>query len=190
MFKVKAGTENILCSLFILGYDEIDAYTYTMVFNDLIRKCNEEEINILYKTFNNEEYPCEIEFMKDKPLSQAFLSCVDDYLGGYKLKDDARNINVGPLLRLNNTEYSFGKYMCSTNNILLANFIAQKVDLEKIVVNKIITYGIDNIKNYPKLFCNKEKEIMYKIFGIEKMHNEQEKSARYKLTKRLEDDLK
>ena len=190
MLKIKARTENILSSLFILGYDKIDAYMYTTILGKLNSECNKDDV-IIYRPMGEQEYYCELEYKEDKKLSDAFLSCIDNHYGGYKLKDEnSMNTNVAPFLGLNGVDYSFKNYICSTNNKLLANYINKKINMEEIIVKKINAYGVANIKNYPDLFCNKEKEIMYRMFGIEQMHMEQEKSARYRLSRRLEDDLK
>ena len=42
----------------------------------------------------------------------------------------------------------------------------------KIIIKKIESLGVDRIDSYDLLFSDKEKEIMYRMFGIENMHRE------------------
>ena len=51
----------------------------------------------------------------------------------------------------------------------------KELDFKEIIVRKVIDLGIGRISNYEDLFSDKEKEIIYQMFGIDKMHQEMSK---------------
>ena len=189
MTKILVDTESVLSSLFLLGYDKVDAAMFTQIMLQLklhsYRK-SECECYLYNKKFN-----CYLEHKLDDELSNSFLNITEYFNGGYKILDNLKmNSDVSDLVGLDN-ECLLVNYLGTNNNRLLASYIDNKIDMVNVIMNKIYSYKIiNNYDNYPDLFCDKEKEILYKTFGIDKLHEKQEKTARYKLTKRLEDDLK
>jgi len=154
--KIKVNTENLLSALIILGYDKIDSFTFTAIMANM---------NLF-----DSEY--EIEFVKDSELSKPFLYCVDSNIPFmYSIKENCNlSTNVSSAMKLNGIEYTFKEYISSPNNVLLAEFIDKYIDLKMIIIRKLITYGVDNINNFPHLFCDKEKNIIMEIFGINEMN--------------------
>jgi len=189
MATIKINTQNILSALFLLGYDKVDAYMFTAMMGELSNKSKNNEKSLC--TLYNEEYECDLEFTKDDPFDSIFSKCITPYFGGYMLKENINlNTDISRLFGFENTVLFLEDYISSNNNKLLSSYINNSIDMNKIIIKKIITYGLENTNNYPNLFCNKEKEIIYNMFGTKDMHEKQEKSAKYTLSRRLEDDLK
>ena len=189
MSKILVDTESILSSLFLLGYDKVDATMFTQIMLQLkldsYRK-SECECNLYNKKFN-----CYLEYKLDDELSKSFLNITEPFNGGYKILDNLKmNSDVRELIGFNN-ECLLVNFLGTNNNRLLASYIDNRIDMVNVIMNKIYSYKmINNYENYSDLFCDKEKRILYKTFGIDQMHEKEEIGARYKLVRRLDDDLK
>ena len=62
------------------------------------------------------------------------------------------------------------KMLLHTNKKLIAYL--SLLDFREIIMKKIVLLGDKSIDTIPTYFSNKEKEIMYKMFGIAAMHHE------------------
>lgn len=165
MTKIKVSMENLFNSLFILGYDKVDSFLFMAVWGNLYFDYRDKKNNTFI--YNNKEYNCELEFIKNNKLSKDFLFCVDDYFGGYKLiNSNIMDTNVANIMEVDNINYLYGKCITTLNNQLLANYIDKNIDMNRVVVQKIANYGINNINNYSDIFCGKEKDMIVNIFGI------------------------
>lgn len=145
----KINTEILISSLFIIGFDKVDSVLYTYTLGQLSID------NSKLQMFEFEE----------SETSQKFNEFVDYDGRIFKLKDGiSLEMNVSPA----------GNYVCPLKKALSTNkklikYLSQ-LDFRKIIIKKIQSLGVDRIDSFDLLFSNKEKEIMYKMFGIENMH--------------------
>lgn len=100
------------------------------------------------------------EFTDDK-RSDIFKKYIEFNGICYKLKD---NVSLN-----NDIELPLYKEL-RTNNLLIKYL--NELNYEEIIIKKIMFLGIDKIKHYNMLFSNKEKEIIYKMFGMDEMIRE------------------
>lgn len=147
----KINTEILVSSLFIIGFDKVDALLYTYTLGQLSID------NSKLQMFEFEE----------SEISQKFNEFIDYDGGVFRLKDGTSlETNVSPT----------GNHVCPLKKVLHTNkklieYLSQ-LDFRKIIMKKIQSFEVDTIDNFDLLFSNKEKEIMYKMFGIENMHRE------------------
>lgn len=165
MIKLKINTESIASAMFLLGYDRIDSYLFTAIQGSLSILAN--EMNVRSVNFNEKQCDVAIEFIQDEEFKNPFSKCVDvDF--GISMKEEVNfNTNVAPLMGIDGMEYSFIECIGGLDNRLLAEYIKQYIDLDRIIIEKINVYSKENIDYFPTLFCSKEKETLSRIFGIE-----------------------
>ena len=85
----------------------------------------------------------------------------------FKLKEGLTlKTNVSPV---ENHVRPLYKALCTNKKLI--EYLSE-LDFRKIIIKKIESLGVDRIDNFDLLFSSKEKEIMYKMFGIENMHRE------------------
>ena len=147
----KINTEILVSSLFTIGFDKVDALLYTYTLGQL--------------SIDNQKLQL-FEF-EDSETSQKFNDYVDYDGIIFKLKDGITlETNVSSV---ENHVWPLGKAL-HTNKKLIEYLSG--LDFRKIIVKKIESLGVGRIDSFDLLFSNKEKEIMYKMFGIENMHRE------------------
>lgn len=147
----RINTEILVSSLFVIGFDKVDAFLYTYTLGQLSIDNNKLQI---------------FEF-EESETSQKFNEFVDYDGIIFKLKDGiSLETNVSPV---ENRVWPLGKAL-QTNKKLI-EYLSQ-LDFRKIIIKKIESLGVDRIDSFDLLFSNKEKKIMYNMFGIENMHRE------------------
>ena len=144
----KINSEILVSSLFKVGFDKVDSVFYTFVLGEL------KVLNAPFK-FEESEY------------SETFKKYVDYKDLIYKLKD---GITLDTMVNNDNEHYFPLKRMLNSN-IRLVEYL-KTLDYKKIIIKKISFLGIENIYKFKELFSNKEKEIIYNIFGMDKMLKE------------------
>lgn len=147
----KINTEILVSSLFTIGFDKVDALLYTYTLGQL----------------SVDNHKLQLFEFEESETSQKFNEFVDYDGIIFKLKDGVSlETNISPV---ENYVYPLSKAL-HTNKKLIEYL--SKLDFRKIIIKKIQTLGVDRIDNFDILFSNKEKRIMYKMFGIENMHRE------------------
>ncbi len=165
MIKLKINTESIASALFILGYDRIDTYLFTAIHGSISILLNEMKTMPVNLDRNN--YVVATEFIQDEEFKNPFSKCVDTDFGISMKEEINFNTNVAPLMGITGMEYSFIECIGNLDNRLLAEYIKQYIDLDKIIIEKINVYAKVNADYLSKVFCSKEKEIISRMFGIE-----------------------
>ena len=147
----KINTETLVSSLFVIGFDKVDALLYTYTLGQL--SLDNQKLQ-LFK-------------FEDSSMSQEFNDYVDYDGITFKLKEGLTlKTNISPL-----ENYDIPLEKALHTNEKLIEYLS-KLDFRKIIIKKIETLGVDKIISFYLLFSNEEKEIMYKMFGIEAMHKE------------------
>lgn len=147
----KINTEILVSSLFVIGFDKVDALLYTYTLGQL--------------SLDNQKL--QLFELEDSSMSQKFNDYVDYDGITFKLKEGITlETNISPL-----ENYDIPLEKALYTNEKLIEYLS-KLDFRKIIIKKIETLGVDKINTFDLLFSNKEKEIMYKMFGIEEMHKE------------------
>lgn len=173
MRTIYINTESVISALFLLGYDFLDPLTISSVLAELVKAIHEEK-RILD---GNDEYECE--FSTDIALSDAMEACLDLSFGA-RLKDGCdMDSNVASYCKLDGEYLSLGQYINKKNNRLLASFIERYVDLRSVLMRKITTYGYQNINLFKSLFCDKERDILFDVFGFKDMLLKRELKSTY-----------
>ena len=145
------NTEALVASLFAIGFDRVDALLYTYVLGQL----------------TTDNYKLQIFEFGDSETSSKFNEFADYDGVAFKIKEGITlETNVSPI---GNHVWPLEKAL--SQNKKLIEYLS-KLDFRKIIIKKISALGIDRINDLDELFSNKEKEIMYKMFGIENMHRE------------------
>lgn len=144
----KINTEMVVSSLFLVGFDQVDALLYTCVLGQL--------------SIDNQEMQL-FEF-SDIELSAVFNKYVN-YNGiifklkeGVSLETDISPIE-GKVLPLGNVLHTSKK---------LIDYLT-KLDFRKIVLKKISILCNEDIDNLDLLFSSKEKAIIHEMFGLSKI---------------------
>jgi hypothetical protein len=147
----KFNSENLISSLFALGFEQVDFTLYTLVLE-----------KILLEQGKNKQF----EFVEEAFTSQ-FSKYV--YFDGheYKLKD---GLTFGSEVKMFNDEKYTLKQFFGFNGVnkKLIEYL-QHFDFRDVIIQKINLVGVDRIDELSGLFCNKEKNIIYVMFGIEEM---------------------
>ena len=147
----KINTEILVSSLFAIGFDKVDALLYTYTLGQL--------------SIDNQKLQL-FEF-EDSKTYQLFNKYVDYDGIIFKLKEGLTlETNVSSV-----ENHVWPLYKVLRTNKKLIEYLSE-LDFRKIIIKKIESLGVDRIDNFDLLFSNKEKEIMYKMFGIENMHRE------------------
>lgn len=176
--KIKVNTENLVCSLFILGYECLEPFMYTKVLSTIIGLTKKDKTFLV--NVDNEKYDCEIVFENDRiGFSEEISSFIDVSFGSCLNSKYNMDNKVGPFMKLNCDDYSFEKYIKPLNNKLLACYISQYVDLYKILIDKINSYNslFGYIDNYSEILCDKERDMILDIFGINDMLERRAKNS-------------
>ena len=147
----KINTEIFVSSLFAIGFDKVDALLYTYTLGQL--SIDNQQLHLF-------------EFENSETL-QIFNKYVDYDGVTFKLKD---GITIDTMASYNDEKYYPLRKMLNTNRRLI-DYLSG-LDFRKIILKKIESLGVDRLDSFDLLFSNKEKEIMYKMFGIENMHRE------------------
>ena len=149
----KINTEIIISSLFMVGFDKVDSILYTYILGKLM------EDNVVLN---------EYEFKETVPSSN-FDKYIDYDNNIFKLKDGLSLNSMVNLSHLQNIEMPLYKVLITNKKLIK---YLNDLEYREIILKKINYLGIDNINNFDTLFSNKEKEIIYKMFGIDKMYRE------------------
>ena len=147
----KINTEILVSSLFAIGFDKVDALLYTYTLGQL--------------SIDNQQLQL-FEF-EDEETHQIFNKYVDYDGIIFKLKD---GITLDTMTSYNDEKFYPLRKMLNTNSRLIEYLSG--LDFRKIIIKKIEALGVDRLDSFDLLFSNHEKEIMYKMFGIENMHRE------------------
>ena len=148
----KINTEILVSALFAIGFDKVDALLYTYTLGQL--SIDNQQLDL----FEFEDYE----------THQIFNKYVDYDGVTFKLKD---GITIDSMASYNDEKYYPLRKMLNTNRRLIEYLSG--LDFRKIILKKIESLGVDRLDSFDLLFSNKEKEIMYKMFGIENiMHAE------------------
>ena len=151
----KYNTENLIFTLFALGFEQIDSIFLTVI----VGKISTEQIEL--QQFKYEE----------KAFTKQFEGLVDFDGLVYKLKDG---------LTLESDTKLFKDKVYTINELFIAGVVNKKLlryftnfDFRDIIIHKINLIGLDRIGQLSCLFSDKEKNIMYDMFGIEDMHRQE-----------------
>ena len=145
----KINTEILVSSLFAIGFDKVDALLYTYTLGQL--SIDNQKLQLF--EFENSE------------TNQIFNEYVDYDGIIFKLKDGITlETNVSHV-----ENYSWPLKKALYTNKKLIEYLS-RLDFRKMILKKIESLGVDKIDSFDLLFSNKEKEMMYKMFGIENMH--------------------
>ena len=147
----KINTEILVSSLFAIGFDKVDALLYTYTLGKL--------------SIDNQQLQL-FEF-EDEETHQIFNKYVDYDGIIFKLKN---GITLDTMASYNDEKFYPLRKMLNTNSRLIEYLSG--LDFRKIVIKKIEALGVDRLDSFDLLFSNREKEIMYKMFGIENMYRE------------------
>lgn len=151
----KYTLENLLSALFALGFEQIDSFLITLMIG---------KISIEQKKEKQFKY-------EDGVFSTQFQKYVDFDGLVYKLKEGLTLETDTGLLE--DEIYTIKDLFTSgIVNKKLAKYLAN-FDFRDVIIRKINLIGTDRLDKLSCLFSNKEKNIMYKMFGIEQMHREQ-----------------
>ena len=145
----KINTEELISSLLLLGFEKVDLILYTQTLGRLVID------NQTLKIFE----------FDDHAFSDTFNKYVEYDEGVYKLKEGYSldtNIKVGKKDILLKDLLHTNKRLITYLNLL---------DFEEIIFKKITLLEDKSISTLPNYFSNKEKEIIYKMFGIAAMHH-------------------
>ena len=132
------STEDIITSLFALGYNQIDSIFVTMVIGKMT-------LDTDFK-------------FEDKEFSDMFLTLVDYDGMIYKLKrGKTLDLNISPI---EGETYTL-RQLYSRNKELLEYL--DKIDIQKIVDKKIKIVGYERLPDNLNIFSNKEKSYLPRI---------------------------
>ena len=149
----KINTEIIISSLFMVGFDKVDSILYTYILGKLM------EDNVDLK---------EYEFKESIPSSN-FNKYVDYDGNIFKLKNGLSLNSMINLTYLKDMELPLYKELLTNKKLIK---YLNDLDYREIILKKINLLGFDRINDFNILFSNKEKEIIYKMFGIDNMLRE------------------
>jgi len=163
MDKIIFNTEAIVNSLLLLGFNEIDPLLFYLIFDNLLKNLKyDKQYDLL---LNDKNYKGELEYSEPKEFSAPFLECIDIKVG-YKFKDGFNlESNVAPLFDLDG-KYTFEDYIKTKNNLLLACYIEKKINIKKIMLEKINRLSLEHLDNFSSFLSDKEKMILSQMFGI------------------------
>ena len=143
----KINTEILVSSLFIIGFDKIDSLLFTYTLGQL----------------SIDNHKLQLFEFEDSQTSQKFNENVDYDGVVFKLKDGITlKTNVSHV-----SDYKWPLEKALHSNRKLIEYLSN-LDFKKIIYRKVETLGVDKINRFSLLFSAKEKEIINKIFGIEK----------------------
>ena len=148
------NTEIFVSSLFAIGFDKIDILLYNLTLGKLI--IDNKKLH-LFRYRNGGK-------------SKLFDEYVDYDGVNFKLKD---GISLDTIVSSNKDNNYTLRELLSTNKRLI-DYLSE-LDFRKIIIKKIESLGVDGLDSFDLLFSNKEKEIIYKMFGIDNMHREKSK---------------
>ena len=155
-FMEKINSEILISSLFMLGFDQVDSLLYTYTLGKIMTE------NTQLKLFE----------FKDEKTSQIFNEYIEYDNNKFKFKNGC---DLNTIVLYHNIDLPL--YKALNINSILVEYL-KTLDFKEIIVKKIMALGTDRINNYKELFSHKEKEIIYEMFGIDKM---QEKKSRIQL---------
>lgn len=151
----KYSLENLISTLFALGFEQVDSTFLTLILGKISKD------KIKEKQFKYEDNEFTIQFQK-------FVD-FDGFV--YKLKEGLTLESDTELLK-NETYAIKDLFTVGIVNRKLMKYFTN-FDFKDIIIHKINLIGIDRIDQMPCLFSNKEKSIMYEMFGIEDMHRQE-----------------
>ncbi|MBR1413806.1 MAG: hypothetical protein IJ574_03965 [Bacilli bacterium] len=155
MKKIVVNTENLGSALILLGYESMDAYTYSLIMNNLLDNIKSKKIFRIQK----DDIVYECQFVLANRVANPFSS-LDKNMNLKSNYDISVNPNIVELV--DTEKYLFEKYTCSLNSRLIANYIIEYIDLEKLVSAKKEKYIIEDVDNYPKIFGKLERNLRKK----------------------------
>lgn len=173
--EININTQNIISSLFLLGFDKLDPFIITATISNItinLRKNKEVQLK------TGEEYSVyEIKFTSDDKISKSFEKIVDmDFIT--KLKDGfTMDTDIAKIINLNNISMTVKQYLNTSNNRLLVQYIKENIDLRKIILEKISAYQQTNPDYIKEAFSNKEKIMIMEIFGLNDIFRELHKQS-------------
>lgn len=136
------NTEQIVCSLLGIGFEQVDSMLFTLVLGKL--------------SLEQREKPW-FEF-QDKEFSKFFETYVDSSASIFKLKDDFELAsNIGP----DGYHYAL-EFALKHQNRTLTKHI-ENLDYQSIIYKKLEMIGFDKYEECAYLFCEKEKSIIRNI---------------------------
>jgi len=167
-YMEQINTEILVSSLIVAGFDKVDFLFYTYILGKI--SLDNQELNLF-------------EF-QDKEYSEIFKKYIDFDGTIFQLKNGySLDMNV---FEIRNENYPLKRFL-NTNKKLIEYI--NNLDIKEIIFKKINDIGYQNIEQLNYLFSNKEKEIMYKMFGIEDMHIKMSRSQIEKYRSFSEDDI-
>ena len=147
----KINTESLVASLFAVGFDKVDNLLYAYTLGEL-------------SIDNSKKHLFELENCE---VSQAFNEYVDYDGIAFKLKDGfTLDTNVSP-----KEGYTYPLSRAIHVNPTLTDYLSG-VDFRKIILKKIGELGPEQAGSFPKLFSDKEKEIISDMFDIGSMYHQ------------------
>lgn len=173
--EININTQNIISSLFLLGFDKLDPFIITATISNItinLRKNKEVQLK------TGKEYSVyEIKFTSDDKISKSFEKIVDmDFIT--KLKDGfTMDTDIAKIINLNNISMTVKQYLNTSNNRLLVQYIKENIDLRKIILEKISAYQQTNPDYIKEAFSNKEKIMIMEIFGLNDIFRELHKQS-------------
>ncbi len=144
----KINTEELISSLFIIGFDKVDLILFTHTLAKLSLD-NRKEKNFVFE---------------DNAFSDIFNEYITYDNDTYQVRDD---LDLNTLVMAGNKTIPLRKIL-HTNKKLIAYL--SLLDFSEIILKKITILSDKNIKDLSNHFCDKEKEIISKIFGINAMY--------------------
>lgn len=148
----KINTEILVSSLFLIGFDQVDAMLFTYTLGKL--SIDNQKLN-LFK-------------FEDKETTNTFNKYFEFDRMIYKLKEG---------YTLNDIVSSNEKYNIPLRRILQTNKklleYLEALDFKEIILRKISDIGYERIEKLNYLFSEKEKEIVHKIIDINLMKQEE-----------------
>lgn len=173
--EININTQNIISSLFLLGFDKLDPFIITATISNITINLRENKEVQLKTGEENSTY--EIKFTSDDKISKSFEKIVDmDFIT--KLKDGfTMDTDIAKIINLNNISMTVKQYLNTNNNRLLVQYIKENVDLRKIILEKISTYQQTNPDYIKEAFSNKEKIMIMEIFGLNDIFRELHKQS-------------
>ena len=146
----KINTEILISSLLAVGFEKVDSILFTYILSKL---------SIDNRTMQSFEFI-------DEEFSNTFKEYVSYDGNTYMIKD---MYTIDTLIMTKNGNVPLRKLL-HTNKKLITYL--DLLDFREIIMKKISLLGAKQLDTIPNYFSNKEKEIMYKMFGIEAMHHE------------------
>ena len=150
----KISSEDIICSLLLIGFDKIDSSFYAYTEEKLLEDnktlkvfiLEDKEFSALFKTYIN---------YKDNTFS---------FKNGYSLKTNT-SIKEGEYFPLE-------KRICK-NRKLIEYF--KNCDFTDILLKKIRDLNVETKEEVSKAFCKKEKELLKDMFDLEEKTKQKRK---------------